>query len=70
MDVNTGADSLRDRAKMCVMGQVDDLANARHLCEDAKGFLRAQIVEGLHDVVGDEGNRLPGSREFMIARDP
>jgi hypothetical protein len=36
-----------------VVGEVDHLADAPHLGEQAQRLLRAEVVERLHDVVGD-----------------
>ena len=44
--------------EMAVMGEIDHLAHLGHLGEEAERLLGAEIVEGLHDVVGHEGHRL------------
>lgn len=58
-----------DLAEVAMMGEVDDLSRFRHFREQAEGFLRAEVVKGLHDVVGDEGNRASGFGELGIAGD-
>src|SRR3546814_9968823 len=60
---HAGADALGDGAQMPVVRQVDHLADPGHLREQAAGLLGAEVVEGFHDVVGDEGHRPARLRE-------
>lgn len=59
-----------DVAKMLVMRQINYLTHFRHIGEEPESFLRPKVVERLHDVVGDKGNR--GSRlgELVVAGNP
>jgi hypothetical protein len=52
-----------------MVGEVDDLADAAHVGEQAQRLLGAEVIERLHDVVGDERRRRPGPGEFVIAGD-
>lgn len=54
---------------MFVVRQIDHLADTRHFGHLLEGAACAPVVKGLHDVVGDEGQRFAGSRDFVIAGD-
>lgn len=41
---------------MPMKGQIDHLTDHRHVSEKPEGLLRSEIVEGFHNVVGDEGH--------------
>lgn len=51
---------------MLVVGQIDDLAHHRHLTQKGKGFGRAVVVEGFHDIIGDEGHRWVGIGQNVV----
>ncbi len=51
------------------MGQIDHLPGGGHLRQQRKCRARADVVEGFHDVIGDEGNRGAALRQLMIAGD-
>ena len=55
---------------MQMVGQVDHLPDAAHVGEQPQRLLGAKMVEGLHDVVGDERRRGTRLGEFVVARDP
>lgn len=59
-----------DIYQVTVMGRDDDLAGARHGGEQPAGFLGAEIIEGLEDVVCDERQGRAGLCELMVAGDP
>lgn len=67
MNPNGRANPPGDLAQMLMMGQVDNLAAARHVSEQAKRFLGAKIVEGLHDVVGHERHRAARLPKLVIS---
>ncbi len=54
---------------MFVVRQIDHLAHPRHGGHLLEGAAGAPVVEGLHDVVGDEGQRFACCRDFVIAGD-
>lgn len=60
--------TFRNIAKMLVMREVDHLPDTRHFGEKAECFLRPEVVECLHDVVADEGNRAARPGELVMAR--
>ena len=59
----------RDLRQVLMMGEIDHLPHPPHLREQAQRLLGAEMVEGFHDVVGDEGRRDAGAGEFVIAGD-
>lgn len=69
MNPHSRADLARDVAKMLVVREIDDLTRRRHFREQTESFLRAEVIEGLHDVVGDKRNRASGFGELEIAGD-
>src|SRR5690606_18078585 len=70
MDAHLGAYALRNVAKMLVVREIDNLPFRCHPGEQAKGFFRTKIVEGLHDVVRDERDRRTRSCKLMVAGNP
>jgi len=67
--VNHGAWTYRvgNLAHMRMVGEIDHPSDGGHLCEKPKGFLRAEIVERLHDVVGEKRDGRTRRRELMVA---
>jgi len=53
-----------------MMREVNHLPDQRHLTEEPKRLLGPEIIKSLHDVVGDERNRLPRGDEFVITSHP
>lgn len=49
------------------MGEVNDLPNTGHSAEQSENFLRPEMIEGFHDVIGDEGNRGPELGKLVIS---
>ena len=44
----------RDVAEMLMVGQIDHLPFVRHVAQESEGLFRANVVEGLHDIVRNE----------------
>ena len=70
VDADAGHSSFRNHPKMVVVGQVYDLSEQRHLPENLERLLRPEIVEGLHDVVGNEWYGWPDFGELSITGRP
>ncbi len=51
------------------MREVNHLADLGHFREQAKCLLRAEIIERLHDIVGDERHRTASAGKLVIAGD-
>ena len=62
------ADALRDLGQMQMVSQVDDLADPTHVGEKPQRLFGAEMVEGLHDVVGDEGGGLTSTDANDVRR--
>lgn len=54
---------------MTVTGQIDDLTDPGHLLQQHECCGQAVVVEGLHDVVSDDGQGRAALGRFVIARD-
>jgi hypothetical protein len=57
MDFGTRTHFLRDIAEVPMVGEINHLTHFRHVSEASKRFLGAEIVERLHDIIGDERHR-------------
>ena len=68
--VDAGHNGLGDLAQVLVMREIDHLARPRHFSKQPEHLLRPDMVEGFHDVVGDEGNRGPKLGEFVVSGKP
>src|ERR1700722_18060706 len=67
---NPRTDPSRDIAEMPVMRQIYDLPNVSHIGQQPDRFFGTEIVERLHDVIGNERNWRTHSRELVVTRDP
>gem|GEM_PF-6521790 len=61
-------DPPRNGNNMLMMGEINHLANGGHIGKEPDRLFGAKIIEGLHDVVGNEGHGRAHTREFMITR--
>ncbi len=59
----------RNRAEMTVMSQVDHLTLAAHLSQNLERLFGPHFVEGLHDVIGDEGHWRTHLCKLFVSRD-
>lgn len=58
---------LRNLTQVLMMREVNHLAHTSHLAEQSENFLRPEMVESLHDVVGNERNRRPELGKLVIS---
>ena len=66
MDRNGWDHRLGDLAEVAVVGEVDDLPKLADLPEESEHRCRSDMVEGFHDVVGNEGHRRTKSGELLV----
>ncbi|WP_312409840.1 hypothetical protein, partial [Shinella sp.] len=69
MDRDIRAGFARKIAQMLVMGEINHLPAHRHITHHPERVQRPAIVEGLHDIVGNEGHDLAAGGNLVIAGD-
>ncbi len=70
MQPDARANLLGDLGQVLMMRQIDYLPVPGHLGEQPEGLLGAEVIECLHDVVGDERNGCTIGDELVISRHP
>ena len=70
VDTNAGDRPCRYRTKMVVVRQVNHLPEPCHALEHAQRLLGAEVVEGLHDVVGDKWYRWAQFGKLSVSSSP